>query len=190
MFNEIWKDVRNYEGIYQVSNMGRIRSLDRYIPNTNGIGVRKIRGVMMKTTKNNSGYLCVSLHKKGHTKTCTIHRLVALAFIPNKSNYSDVNHKDEDKGHNWADNLEWAKHKENMNYGNRNKKAGNKLKGTRTLSSNGKASKVICLKTNKIFDCILEAAKFYNCNVSGISQCCRGKSKSCGGYKWAYCDVI
>ena len=183
---EIWKEVYGYDGVYFISDKGRIKSVDRRIPNTNGVGTRLIKGKILSTTLNNKGYKCVSLHKNGKIKTFTIHRLVALSFIPNPNNYSDVNHKDENKLNNNAENLEWVTHEYNMNYGERGKKAGEKLKNTRLLSKNGKAHKVINLDTKKIFGCIREASMHYNVNESGISQCCRGKSKKCGGYRWMY----
>ena len=183
---EVWKEIKEYEGVYFISNKGRIKSVDRRIPNTNGVGTRLIKGKILSTTLNNKGYKCVSLHKNGKIKTFTIHRLVALYFIPNPNNYSDVNHKDENKKNNKVENLEWVTHEYNMNYGERAIKASKKLKNTRTLSKNGKARKVINLDTGKVFDTILEASWYYNINASGISQCCRGKSSNCGGFKWKY----
>ena len=186
MLKEIWKDVKDYEGLYQVSNLGRVKSLDRYIPNTNGVGVRMIKGVILKTTINNSGYETLALHRDGRTKRFLVHRLVGLTFIPNPENLSDINHIDENKFNNCVDNLEWMSHIDNMNYGDRNKKAGENRKGKLILSEGSNASKVINLDTNKIFGSIKEASMFYDINASGISQNCRGKSSNCGGYHWMY----
>lgn len=183
---ETWKDVKGYEGIYQVSDLGNVRSLDRFITNTNGVGFRKIKGVCLKLTTNNSGYKCITLHKKGIIKTVTVHRLMALHFIPNPDNLTDINHKDENKSNNTISNLEWVSHEYNMNYGERNKKASKKLKGTRTFGDAGNATQVICIDTGKVFDSITRASLLCNCNASGISQCCRKISKTCGSYRWMY----
>lgn len=110
---EIWKDINGYEGLYQVSNMGRVKSL-KYNKSNN----EKI----LKAGSSKRGYQLVILCKNAKKQTKTIHRLVACEFIPNPSNYTDVNHKDEDKRNNEISNLEWMSHKDNQNYGNRNKK--------------------------------------------------------------------
>lgn len=187
---EVWKEIYGYKGIYFISNKGRVKSIDRRIPNTNGVGTRIIKGCILKTSFNNKGYEIITLNKEGKKKTCLIHRLVAINFIPNPNNYTDVNHKDENKSNNKVENLEWVTHKYNMNYGDRSIKASEKLKNTRTLSKNGKARKVINIDTGKVFNTILEASWYYKINASGISQCCRGKSSNCGGFKWKYYENI
>jgi len=103
---EIWKDVKGYEGLYKVSNFGRVKSL-KY-------GMERI----LKTGKG-SYYLTVSLYFDNKLKTAKVHRLVAMAFIENPDNKPFVNHLDEDKYNNNVNNLEWVTHKENMNYGTR-----------------------------------------------------------------------
>lgn len=103
LYMEIWKEIPGYEGLYEVSNTGMVRSL-RYnkimIPNTN-----------------RCGYQYINLCKDGIRKTKTIHRLVAQVFIPNPDNLPEVNHRDEDKINNIAENLEWCDRKYNVNYG-------------------------------------------------------------------------
>ena len=96
---EIWKPVRNYEGLYEVSNMGRVKSL-----NYNRTGKERI----MKGLDNGHGYLFVQLCKDGKAKNCRINRLVAMAFIPNPDNLPEVNHKDKIRTNNRVDNLEWC----------------------------------------------------------------------------------
>ena len=102
---EIWKDVAGCDGLYQVSTYGRVKSL-KY-------GKERI----LKQNKNSSGYLTVSLYIEGKTFSKAVHRLVAIAFIPNQKNKGDVNHIDEDKTNNHLENLNWMTAKENSNYG-------------------------------------------------------------------------
>ena len=112
---EIWKDILNYEGYYQVSNLGNIRSLDREI--TRSDGVKQIRrGAIMARRYNDDGYPIAKLSKNGKSKSIAIHILVARAFIPNPNNLSDVNHKDFDRDNAAAENLEWISHGDNVRY--------------------------------------------------------------------------
>lgn len=99
---EIWKPVNGYEGLYEVSNCGRVRNKN---------------GVIKKQQKTKLGYYYVNLYKDGKEKNHSIHRLVAEAFIPNPNNFDEVNHKDETPSNNFSFNLEWCSHKYNMNYG-------------------------------------------------------------------------
>ena len=116
---EIWKDIKDYEGLYQVSNYGRVRSLDRY----DNVG-RSRKGSIMTVTDNGKGYRAISLSKNGARKTYKVHRLVAEAFIPNNDNLPQINHKDENRYNNHVDNLEWCSSKYNNNYGNHKKNVG------------------------------------------------------------------
>ena len=111
MTEEIWKDIDGYEGLYKVSNLGRVKSLN-YL--RKGIEKERI------PNKNNSGYLIVGLHKDGKIKNFLIHRLVAEAFIENVNDLPQVNHKDENKLNNCVENLEWCSAKYNSNYGEHN----------------------------------------------------------------------
>lgn len=111
---EEWRDIAGYEGLYQVSNTGYVRSLDRIKPDG-----RRQRGRYMKTSYDACGYEYVSLSKHNKAKKVSVHRLVAIAFIPNPDGLPQVNHKDEVRNHNSADNLEWCTFLYNQNYGNR-----------------------------------------------------------------------
>jgi hypothetical protein len=122
--NETWKPVVGYEGLYEVSNMGRVRSLTKVCTITrNGITMDIPHpGKILTPQRRQHGYLGVPLYGKGGHKTRgfrthSVHRLVAEAFIPNPNNLPEVNHKDEDKTNNRADNLEWMSHYENTHYG-------------------------------------------------------------------------
>ena len=117
---EIWKDIINYEGKYEVSNLGRVRSLSY-----NGTGEIKL----LKPGTNKRGYKRVGLCKNGKTKHYYVHRLVAITFIPNPDDLSIVNHKDENPANNNVNNLEWCTSEYNNNYGTRNERASESHKG-------------------------------------------------------------
>lgn len=108
--NEVWKDIEGYEGKYQVSNLGRVRGLDR----KNSMG-KTVKGRILKPRKTHAGYLRAHLCRDDRY----IHRLVAEAFIPNPNNLPQINHKDEDKANNSVDNLEWCTCEYNLSYGSR-----------------------------------------------------------------------
>lgn len=112
--NEIWKDISGYAGLYQVSNLGRVRSLDRTILKRNGV-THRCKGKVLSPMIDKYGYETFQLGRKNHAKT---HRLVAIAFVnnPNPSEYNVVNHKDENTLNNHADNLEWCSQAYNMRY--------------------------------------------------------------------------
>ena len=117
---EEWKNVIGYEGLYEVSSYGRVRSLNRYVEYSNG-RICLHKGKVLSPAKNRYGYLVVVLSCNEKRKTITVHRLVAQAFIPNPDDLLEVNHKDEDKTNNNVTNLEWCTAKYNSNYGNRTK---------------------------------------------------------------------
>lgn len=114
---EIWKDIEGFEGLYQVSNMGRVRSLDR----KDKMG-RSLKEKVLADKHNNRGYHTIALRRDGNTEYRLIHRLVAKAFLDNPNNWPEVNHKDEDKVNNAASNLEWCSSKYNANFGTRNER--------------------------------------------------------------------
>ena len=119
MIEEIWRPVVGYEGLYEVSSYGRVRSLDRYVKGK-GESYWLRKGRVLSPIKDTNGYLLINLCCNGKPKTINVHRLVAQAFIPNPDNLLEVNHIDEDKINNRADNLEWCSRKYNINYGSRN----------------------------------------------------------------------
>ena len=172
--NEIWKPIKDFEGLYEVSNLGRVKSLSRLKhPNC---GRYYLKEKILKIWKNPNGYYATCLSKNGnHTKT--IHRLVAETFIPNQNNYPCVNHKDEDKSNNCVDNLEWCTWEYNNNYKN---------KGERISKTKFKKVSQYDLEGNYIkeWESILGASKQLNISSSGITNCIHGRSKSAGGYIW------
>lgn len=194
MDKEIWKDIAGYEKMYQVSNLGRVRSLDRY--SWNGYKYWLQRGKILKPCQQKSGYLNVDL-SDGHSKShkYRVHRLVAQAFIPNPNNYPQVNHKDEDKSNNKVENLEWCTAKYNLNYGHHNKKAANtRMKNgfEKIAIKNGRmvSKPVIQLtldgKIIKYYNSQSEAARKNNIKSGGISDCCNKKIKYYKGYLWEF----
>lgn len=158
---EEWRDIKGYEGKYQVSNLGRVKSLN-YRGNTN-------KEHILKPKKVRNGYNQVQLYKNGIGIFYSIHRLVAEIFIPNPNNYPQVNHKDENKINNKVENLEWCTQKYNNNYGSHNKRAGDSRKKS-----------IICITTGEKFDSIIDASYKYNVNRASISYCCNNKRKSAG----------
>ena len=171
--NEVWKDVVHYEGLYEVSNLGRVRNKQ----------TQKIKAQTSNYNKttNKGGYLTVQLWKNNRSKREYVHRLVAMAFIPNPDHKPQVNHKDEIKTNNEVSNLEWVTCLENNNYGTHierlveaNQNNGtyeaarermtenNPNKGQFTRGRNGAARKVIC--DGVIYDCIKDCAEHYNIN--------------------------
>ena len=115
---EIWKYIEGYEGLYEVSSYGRVRSLGQFVNHNYG-GYAYRKGRILKPGLGSRGYLSVTLSKNGIQKNYSVHRLVAQAFIENPDNLPQVNHKDEDRTNNNVTNLEWCDAKYNVNYGNR-----------------------------------------------------------------------
>ena len=159
---EQWKSVEGYEGLYEVSDQGRVKSL----------GNNKTRkDKILKQQKHRGGYLKVSLCKDGHLKQLFVHRIVAKAFIQNPNNLKTVNHKDEVKTNNVATNLEWMTQGDNVIYSQ-----------ARQVQMFDKST----CELLATFPSTHEAARVTGINQGDISSCCRGKLKSAGGYKWRY----
>ena len=138
---EIWKNIEGYEGKYQVSNLGQVKSM---------IGQEKV----LHPKKHRNGHLQIGLHKDKKRKTMYIHRLVAQAFIPNPDNLPCVNHKDENPSNNNVDNLEWCTQKYNCNYGTRVNRImeakKQQYKKIYKYSFNEYSIKIIVTKNNKL----------------------------------------
>ena len=164
---EEWRDIKGYEGLYQVSNLGRVKSL-----NYNRTRKEKI----LKPAKNKVGYLQVVLYKNKNDKHYTIHQLVAKTFLENPYNFKEINHKDENPLNNESSNLEWCDRKYNINYGNRTIKASKKI-NQYDLEGN----------FIKQWNSIKEATK--TLNINNLSACCSGNRKTAGGYVWKYKDI-
>lgn len=155
---EIWKDIPNYEGYYQVSNYGNFRSLDRIIKYKNS-GTRKYPGKSLLTETAKDGYKRIVLMKEGIKKRYQAHRLVTLVFIPNPENKSMINHIDGDKGNNRVNNLEWCTASENIIHADNT--------GLRNMSKHhpSNAKKIKCLETGEIFISYYQAVKWLGKNL-------------------------
>ena len=112
---EVWKDIKGFKGYYQVSNLGRVKSLDRIITTANGV-VQKYKGTLLSTSDNGKGYKIVGLNKNGKRKRFKVHRLVAIAFLDNSENKPQVNHIDGVRDNNKLENLEWVTGSENVQH--------------------------------------------------------------------------
>jgi hypothetical protein len=113
---QIWRDLKDFKGLYQVSNLGKVRSLNRRVYHSGNQTTHFHKGRILSSRINNSGYLSVRLSKEGFVVTRFVHRLIAEAFVPNLQDKPCVNHKDGNKLNNEIDNLEWVTHKENMQH--------------------------------------------------------------------------
>lgn len=167
MTNEVWKDIKGYEGLYQASSLGRIKSKVQ-------TKERILRGSV-----NNSGYRMVILCKNGIHKHALVHRLVADSFVPNPNGLPEVNHKDEFKLNNVASNLEWCDKKYNLNYGTYQLRKG---------ASNGVCVNQYSTDGELIakYKSIKEAAETNGFKSSPIQNCCCGRYKTSYGYIWRY----
>ena len=179
MSSELWKPVKGYETLYEVSNLGNVRSLDKKVKNK--YGYRYMPSKIMKPYKNKLGYLQVRLYKDGKNKNCYIHRLVAEAFLPNPNQYKEINHKDENPSNSIATNLEWCDRKYNINYGSHNEKMS--LKKSKVVIQMDKNYEPL-----NAFDSLQQIQKTLGFSSGNICECCNGRRNSAYGYIWRYAD--
>lgn len=181
---EIWKPVVGYEGLYEVSNTGEVRSLFRY---------KKL----LKPTVARNGYCAVELFKNKKRKRILVHRLVALAFIPNPDNLPMVNHKDETRDNNCVENLEWCTAKYNMNFGTLQRRRCSHTDYKKEIYAENarKNGKKVCKPVSQFtksgdfmhsYESGKEAHRKTGVSHSHILECCAGKVKTAGGYVWKY----
>lgn len=188
MTKEVWKNIEGYEELYQVSNFGRVKSL-----NYKRSGKERI----LKQQPNNNGYLIVGLCKNNICKKFLVHRLVAQMFIPNNQNLFYVNHKDENPKNNHVDNLEFCSHEYNMNYGTILERKRESMKGKHhyhTEETKRKMSKPILQYTKdgvfiREWIGINTASRELNIDNGDICRCCKGQQKSAGNYIWKYKSI-
>lgn len=192
---ELWKDIKGYEGMYQVSNEGRVKSLDRKVKQRGG-GTQNKKGQLIVESMNHKGYKLTGITKENKNRTFATHRLVAEHFIENNNEKLQVNHIDGNKTNNHVDNLEWVTASENMRH----------AFDTGLKSVCKEHLKMITKKANKInqkkvdqltkdgeyiksFDSIMEASEHVNINYRGISDCVNGNQITSAGYKWRFSET-
>ncbi len=176
---ELWRDIFGYEGLYQISNWGNVKSL-----NYNHTGKEKT----LAKKNHKSGYITVTLCKNGKHKNKSIHVLVATAFIPNQENFPCVNHIDGDKSNNFVGNLEWVTHSQNTRHAIKSGlRTDSNMRGV-IGSANKNSRSVIQYTTSgelvKIWSCVSDAARYYCCKPCTITNCTKGRIKTCKGYIW------
>ena len=179
---ELWKDVEGFEGLYQVSTWGRVRSLDKYVD----VKIRNVdkvlkRGKILKPAYDKDGYLRVNLCKNGKRTNFYVHRLVAKAFIPNPLNLPIINHKDEVKDNNYPYNLEWCTDEYNTNYGTANKRRAEKQ--SKKVYQYDMQGNLI-----KEWSSVAEADR-NGYDAKTISACCLGKLKTHQNFIWSYKSI-
>jgi len=168
---EIWKDIEDYKGLYQISNLGRVRSLERVDANGHTVNEK-----VLASFPNINGYLKVNLYRDRKMEVKSVHRLVADTFIPNPDNLPQVNHKDEDKGNNRVENLEWCTASYNTNYGTRNERAA---------KANEQAIYVITDSGHRYyFDSARKAAEILGLKACSVSDCLHGRQKTHRSFKF------
>ena len=176
---ELYAPIKGFEGLYEVSTWGNVRSLDRWVIYKNG-AKHFYKGKILKLFIN-KGYIRVELSKNCKKIKCLVHRLVAEAFIPNPDNLPLINHKDEVKDNNYPYNLEWCTHEYNNNYGTHNERiALNKSKKVYQYDLQGNLIKE--------WSSVAEAGR-NGFSGSHVAECCLGKHKTHKGYIWSYKEL-
>lgn len=181
---ETWKDIEGYEGLYQVSSFGRVRSIDRSIYVTNkygGVHLQSFNGCILAIGHNNKGYCQVNLNKNKRVRRFLVSRLVAKAFIPNEANLPCVNHKDQNINNNSSDNLEWCTQQYNVMYNNAHILRGVKFsKPIEQLTLDGKHV--------AFFQSSMEAERLCGYSHGHIRDAIIGVYKQYKGYRWRYIE--
>lgn len=184
---EIWKDVKGYENLYQISNTGKIKSLERY--KNNHSKKQLVKEKIRKQIVSKTGYYTCMLNKNGKNKLFKVHRLIAEAFIPNPNNYPIINHKDGNKLNNDISNLEWCNYSHNGKEAYRLGLIKNNTYGIKKYNNSLKI-KVNQYDLNgkfiKQWESISDIQKELNYATTNICRCCKGTYKTAYGYIWKY----
>lgn len=181
--SEEWRDVIGWEGVYQVSNSGNVRTVQHEYLRRGRICLANSH--LCKQVLDKDGYARVHLRYNGKSSTVPVHRLVAIAFIPNELNFPMINHKDEDKLNNNVYNLEWCDATYNNNYGCRSKKASEALRNRSDTSK-----RVSQYDTNgvliRIYPSLKEIKRIFGYDPSFMRNACNGMHKTAYGYVWKF----
>ena len=178
MDEEVWKPIEEWEGLYEISSHGRVRSLDRLVRNR--CGKYMLKGRMLKQSSFSNKYLFVQLQDNPRKECRLVHRLVAQAFIPNPNGKKEVNHISGDKTDNQVTNLEWVTRSENLVHRNRVLKIH---------SSFWKKRKAIrCIETREEWGSITEASEELKIGKTAICNQLKGWQQTCKGLHFEYID--
>lgn len=188
---EEWRDIKGYEGLYQVSNMGNVRSVTHTTVHRDGKVVR-YEGKMLTPHNGDRGYKFVNLSKNGIVNLANVHRLVAETFLPKDDGKNVVNHKDGNKHNNTVENLEWVTYSENSKHAVRNGLLD--MEPFIAAGSTARKKKIAQIdasgKTIKVFDSAAEAARQLGLSKGNISSCANGVRKTSGGYRWQFVQGV
>lgn len=183
MENEVWRDIEGYEGIYQVSNKGRVKSLQR-LQKYKCRNPRMLPERIMSVRKDKLGYGRVGLYN-GEYKFWLIHRLVAITFLPNPNNLPVINHKDENPSNNRVENLEWCTRKYNNNYGTASARMAKTLR-----EKDNPINHVVQYTKDGVFVAeyisVMEAHRQTRFSSTSIFNACAGSQKTCHGFVWKF----
>lgn len=177
---EQWRYIEGFEGMYQVSDQGRVRSVERTVKMKRGGREYDMRhkGRVLRTTVAKDGYEAVQLTKDSKPHTFKVHRLVAHAFVPNPENLPEINHKDGDKTNNTSSNLEWCTRSHNIRHAFRH---GLIDKGNMTCNR-----KRVMRSDGVVFESMTSAAEASGAHVSNVSKCCSGELMHTAGYGFEF----
>lgn len=179
IMQEDWKDINGFEGYYQISNFGRVKSVERVVKRKNGT-IMKVSEKIRKLFYTTDNYSYVVLSKNGKHKTFLVHRLVAENFLSNPNNLPCVNHKDENKQNDCVDNLEWCSYEYNNTYKNIHLRRNQDNVCRMVIQYD------LDMHEIKRWNSTAEAAKYYNIQAANICACCTYRRNHCAGFKWRY----
>ena len=181
---EQWRDIQGFEGLYQISDHGRVKSNDRVISQSNRYGTTTIhvyKGRILKESMNPNGYIHVDLHKEGKTIRFLIHRLVAIHFLEKQDGQNIINHLDGNKSNNTVSNLEWCTQSQNIQYAyDHGTKIPPHMKRIAQYDMDGNLI--------KIWSSVSDVCRELKLQSSNIAKVCRGQRNHAGGFKWQYTE--
>ena len=172
---EIWKDVKGFEGLYSISNFGKVKSMERFVKNgKDKQRLQKEHEVKTYINWNRNGYVYCNLYKDNKAYPKKVHRLIAEAFILNPDNLPQVNHKDGNKQNNCVDNLEWVTDVQNKKHGWDNK----------LYTADHRKQKIKCIQTGEIFESVVKCSEIMNIDRRSIFRQLKGEKEYVKGYSF------